>query len=194
MQRTPVLLTNGAYLALIALAVAVVAFAARWPRWSPGRSAVDKLISIIAAVGVPAFVVVGMQLALSLGLSEPGVVLVGVVNGVGGGLLRDVIAGEQPLLLQPGQYQSLQVFVSSAFFWSSAVTPRCPPPLRVWPRSGCALRLGRSSCTSTGAQRPCCGNHPRTPAIHQRHVAGDPFPELGPLGSGVFRLPFACQC
>jgi uncharacterized membrane protein YeiH len=40
------------------------------------------------------------------------VVLVGVINGVGGGLLRDVLVSEPAHLLQPGQYSSLILLVA----------------------------------------------------------------------------------
>jgi len=34
-------------------------------------------------------------------------VLVGVINAAGGGLLRDIIAGEEPLVFRPGQFYVL---------------------------------------------------------------------------------------
>src|SRR5262245_40478616 len=45
-----------------------------------------------------------MQLSLNAGISLPGVVLVGVINGTGGGLLRDLVVGDTPTILVPGQY------------------------------------------------------------------------------------------
>jgi uncharacterized membrane protein YeiH len=45
-----------------------------------------------------------MQLSLNAGIPLPGVVLVGVVNGTGGGLLRDMLVGDTPTILKPGQY------------------------------------------------------------------------------------------
>jgi uncharacterized membrane protein YeiH len=56
-------------------------------------------------VGIPVFALVGMQLSLLSGISLPGVVLVGVVNGIGGGLLRDLVVGDTPAMLKPGRYQ-----------------------------------------------------------------------------------------
>jgi uncharacterized membrane protein YeiH len=65
---------------------------------------VDRVINIIDAIGIPAFAVIGMQLSLNAGIPLPGVVLVGVVNGTGGGLLRDLVVGDTPTILKPGQY------------------------------------------------------------------------------------------
>jgi uncharacterized membrane protein YeiH len=80
------------------------------------RAWLDKLIELIDAVGVPAFAIVGMQMALAQGISIPGVVLVGMINGVGGGLLRDVLVRETPRLLLPGQYSALVVLVACLAF------------------------------------------------------------------------------
>jgi uncharacterized membrane protein YeiH len=62
----------------------------------------DRVIDVIDAVGVPAFAVIGMQLSLQQEIPLPGVVLVGVANGVGGGILRDLLVGDTPVALKPG--------------------------------------------------------------------------------------------
>ena len=116
LQRTPGILTNGVYLVLIVVATVLVAIAARKLVNIPSSARTDKLIELIDAVGVPAFAVVGMQLAMAQGVPIPGVVLVGVVNGVGGGLLRDVLARETPRLLLPGQYSALVVLLACVVF------------------------------------------------------------------------------
>ena len=116
LQRTPGLLTNGVYLVLIALATVTIGVAARRLVTVPRKAWLDQLIELIDAVGVPAFSVVGMQLALAQGVPIPGVVLVGVINGVGGGLLRDVLARETPRLLLPGQYSALVVLIACLAF------------------------------------------------------------------------------
>jgi uncharacterized membrane protein YeiH len=116
LQRTPVLLTHGAYLVLITLATAMIAVATRWLMAVPQWAWSDKLIEMIDAFGVPAFAVVGMQLALAQGLPIPGVLLVGVINGVGGGLLRDLLANETPRLMLPGQYYALALLVACLLF------------------------------------------------------------------------------
>jgi uncharacterized membrane protein YeiH len=128
LQRTPVFLTNSIYLILVAAATAAVAIGTQGrvvvPRWLA-----VKLVEWIDAVGVPAYAVVGMQLAQAQGLSTPGVVLVGVLNGVGGGVLRDVLANEPAHLLLPGQYTSLVLLLACVTFvvltrWSGiAPTP-----------------------------------------------------------------------
>ena len=112
LQRTPPVLTNGTYLILIFAATLLVGLAASRIIRVPKSVSVDRLVDLIDALGIPAFAIVGMQLALSHQVSLPGVILIGVVNGVGGGLLRDVISMRAPLLFQPGQFSSLIVLLA----------------------------------------------------------------------------------
>jgi uncharacterized membrane protein YeiH len=113
LQQTPPVLRDGWYIPLIVLATAIVSlFRQRIAR----MSLVDRAINVIDAIGVPAFAVVGMQLSLAAGIPTPGVVLVGVVNGFGGGLLRDLVVGDTPTILKPGQfYISAAIFVCMLF-------------------------------------------------------------------------------
>lgn len=115
LQQTPPVLINGGYIPVILLATIVVSlFRHRLTQ----TKVVDRLISVIDAVGVPAFAVVGMQLSLRAGIPLPGVVLVGVVNGFGGGLLRDVVVGDTPAMLKPGQFAvSALIFVCMLFLY-----------------------------------------------------------------------------
>jgi uncharacterized membrane protein YeiH len=58
--------------------------------------------SLIDAVGTGGFALYGLQLAMAAKVSLPGALLVAVLNGVGGGLLRDVVANRLPQFVQPG--------------------------------------------------------------------------------------------
>jgi uncharacterized membrane protein YeiH len=116
LHRTPVLLTNSVYLVLICLATVLIGLVAKWLVSVLNRAWLDKLIELIDAIGMPAFAIVGMQIAHAEGVSIPGAVLVGVINGVGGGLLRDVLARETPRLLLPGQYSVLVLLTACLAF------------------------------------------------------------------------------
>ena len=113
LQRTPPVLSDGYYIPLIIAAVAVVSL---FRRQITRMRFIDRLINIIDAVGVPAFAVIGMQLSLRAGIPLPGVVLIGVVNGFGGGLLRDILVGNPPYALIPGTLNvSVAIFVCILF-------------------------------------------------------------------------------
>jgi uncharacterized membrane protein YeiH len=132
LQRTPVILTDGNYLLLIAVATLLVGISARQilkiPRWV----SLDKIVALLDAVGVPAYAVIGMQLASGRELALPGVVLVGVINGVGGGLLRDVLVSEPAHLLQPGQYSSLILLVACLGFVGATRWYAIPATSAAW--------------------------------------------------------------
>jgi uncharacterized membrane protein YeiH len=115
LHQTPPVVSNPLYIPLIVVATAVASLF-RKPITQMQLGLVDRSISVIDAIGVPAFAVVGMQLSLQAGIPMPGVVLIGVVNGMGGGLLRDLLVGDTPSALKPGQfYVSAIIFVCIVF-------------------------------------------------------------------------------
>ena len=56
---------------------------------------------IADAVGLALFSIVGAQVAQGAGLSAPLVVMMGAITGTAGGIVRDVLTNEIPLLLRP---------------------------------------------------------------------------------------------
>lgn len=113
LNQLPPVVTNVWYLPLIFLAALVVRF---FRQRIVGMRLVDNLISLIDAVGVPAFAVVGMQLSLAAGVPVPGVVLIGMVNGFGGGFLRDLTVGNTPAVLRPGRFYLSAAFLACILF------------------------------------------------------------------------------
>jgi uncharacterized membrane protein YeiH len=67
-------------------------------------SKLDRLFSYADALGLGAYGVVGSAKAFAAGLSVPASIFVGVVNAVGGSLIRDVLTNTEPFLLKPGQF------------------------------------------------------------------------------------------
>ncbi|MCW5551398.1 MAG: TRIC cation channel family protein [Verrucomicrobiae bacterium] len=76
----------------------------------------NKVIAWLDALGLGAYAVVGVQKSLNAGLSVAAAVLVGVINAAGGGLLRDVLVRDEPLLFKPGQFYVLAAFVGCLLF------------------------------------------------------------------------------
>jgi uncharacterized membrane protein YeiH len=60
--------------------------------------------SFIDAVGLSAFAIQGSIYALDLNLPLGAVILSSVVTGIGGGMVRDVLAGRKPVILQQEIY------------------------------------------------------------------------------------------
>ena len=63
-----------------------------------------RFITTFDAVGLSIFTVTGTTIALGTGLGPIPSVLLGMLTGVGGGVLRDVLAGEIPLVLRSEVY------------------------------------------------------------------------------------------
>ena len=68
---------------------------------------VGKAIAVIDALGLGAYAVHGVQISMQSGLSLPGVILSGMITAVGGGVLRDILVRDEPLLFKPGQFYAL---------------------------------------------------------------------------------------
>jgi uncharacterized membrane protein YeiH len=116
LQRTPSFLVDPIYLPLIAAATLLMTlFTATLTHIVKGDS-VRKFVDVIDALGTPAFAVVGMQLAQARGIPLFGVLFVGVINGVAGGLVRDVVVRDVPALLRPGQFSSLLLTLACGLF------------------------------------------------------------------------------
>ena len=77
---------------------------------------IHRLIAVIEALGLGAYAAFGTEKALLAGLAAPAAVLVGVINASGGGLLRDIITREEPLVFKPGQFYVLTALAGSVVF------------------------------------------------------------------------------
>ncbi len=89
-----------------------------------------RLVILLAdAVGLGLYGVYGAQQALQADLPLLSAILVGTVNAVGGGLLRDVLVREEPLLFKPGQFYALAAMAGCAAFVLLDVAARQPTPL-----------------------------------------------------------------
>ena len=96
----PAAFTNPVF-AIVAIAVSIITFI-RPTRLSVEkmRSVYEKMLLIMDSVGLGLFTVVGIQVAkTSSGATNLFMeTFVGVLTGVGGGLMRDIFAGETPAI------------------------------------------------------------------------------------------------
>ena len=81
-------------------------------------------LSLVDALGLGIYAVVGVQKSLNRGLPISAAILVGTVTAVGGGLLRDVLTREVPLLFKPGQFYALTAVLGAVVFVTLAVWQR----------------------------------------------------------------------
>ena len=117
LDRQPIVwLTDTTYLGVIVAAVAVTFAYVRWRR--------PPLASLLVAdaLGLALFSVAGAQIAETAGLPAVSVVVLGTMTGVGGGVIRDVLSAEVPLVLRRGNlYASAVIFGIAAYLLLESV-------------------------------------------------------------------------
>lgn len=85
----------------IAMAMALTVFANR-----TRFAAFEKPLLYFDAIGLGTFVVIGATKALDFQLGWLGAILMGVMTGTAGGVLRDILANQVPLILRREIYAS----------------------------------------------------------------------------------------
>ena len=77
----------------------------------------EKLMNVLDAIGLGAFTVLGAQKALTAGYEQYKfmAIFLGVITGVGGGLLRDMMAGITPYILKKHIYACASI-VGAVFY------------------------------------------------------------------------------
>jgi uncharacterized membrane protein YeiH len=66
----------------------------------------NSLLNVMDALGLGAFTIGGMNAAMGLGYEDNAflVIFVGVLTGIGGGMMRDILAGQVPFVLYKQVY------------------------------------------------------------------------------------------
>ncbi|BDZ43369.1 hypothetical protein GCM10025865_26680 [Paraoerskovia sediminicola] len=102
-----------------ALAAGLLIFVAH-----PRLGRMRRSIIVLDAGALALFVLVGTTKALDLGVGLLPSVVVGLVTGIGGGALRDVLTGEVPLILQDRQLYAIPALlgaVATAVAWEAGI-------------------------------------------------------------------------
>ncbi|MDP9867417.1 MULTISPECIES: trimeric intracellular cation channel family protein [Streptosporangium] len=94
---------------LVPVAATVIVFF-----WHPHVQRVMPAVDVLDAAGLGLFCAVGTEKAMNVGLSPLHGALLGVTTAVGGGVLRDVLAGQIPSLLYDRQLYAVPAMLGSA--------------------------------------------------------------------------------
>ncbi|MGB7407445.1 MAG: trimeric intracellular cation channel family protein [Pontixanthobacter sp.] len=94
----PVFWVKDAWVAAICLAVAMLTWLTP-TRWWEG-----KLLDYADGIGLTAYAVLGSAKAMSYGIPPVPSILMGVVTGCVGGIIRDVVAGRPSIIMRPELY------------------------------------------------------------------------------------------
>jgi len=103
----PNALRHWPYLAVPAAAAALVFV------WHPAVTRLRRPIVVLDAAGLGLFTVTGTRVGLEHGLGAAGAIAVGLLTGIGGGVLRDVLLREIPLVLRRGEIYALAAAVGA---------------------------------------------------------------------------------
>lgn len=96
--------------------------------WYPGLKRAQSAILLFDAVGLGTFAVAGTQKALSFGVHPVAAAMLGMLTGIGGGVLRDLLVSEIPVVLRAELYAvaaltgATVVVVGHLLHWPSAPT------------------------------------------------------------------------
>lgn len=111
----PVMFQNPTY-ALLAIAFSVLIFYGMYffqgkITHSKFYELYDKLMMVFDSLGLGLFTVVGVTAAINIGYETTGFlqIFVGVLTGVGGGVLRDIMAGNTPYIFVKHVYASASI-------------------------------------------------------------------------------------
>lgn len=77
---------------------------------------IDGMLKFFDAIGLAAFSVIGLSVALSMGATPIIAILMAVLTSIAGGIMRDMICNEIPLVLQKEIYISASIVGSLCFF------------------------------------------------------------------------------
>ena len=111
MGATPVFwISDNTYIYVILLTVLISVFwLHRMHRFS------TYLLPILDAFGLATFTIVGAQKALAFGFSGPVAIVMGCVTGVVGGMIRDLLSGQIPFVLQKEIYATASILGASLY-------------------------------------------------------------------------------
>lgn len=91
-----------------------VALLARWH--PPDRLGRYRIVQISDAAGLAVFVVVGTGVAIDAGASTVTAAVMGIITGVGGGIIRDMLANDVPDVLRNGQFYATAALAGASVY------------------------------------------------------------------------------
>lgn len=131
---TPAFWTHNPWVAPVIFATALIAW------FTPRRWWEGELLEWADAAGLAAFAVLGTAKAMAFGVAPVPAMVMGVITGCAGGVIRDVIAGEPSIIMRPELYVTAAALAAAVTVLGSALFL---PDVLVWSTawlSGFALR------------------------------------------------------
>ena len=106
----PTFLVNPQILGLAAVAAVIGFFLAGLVKL------VVPLITVVDTLLIGSWVLLGAEKALAYHLGFSAAILLGVITATGGGLVRDLLCGEVPAMVKPGEWYGFISIIAALFF------------------------------------------------------------------------------
>ena len=118
----PRFFTNYIAIIIVVLMVSSVFIVARfWNGWRNPRikAKIDQIHNLFDAIGLSAFTVTGVQVAMNAGFADNAFLCVcmGMTTGIGGGVLRDMMSRHTPYVLQKRIYAVASI-LGALLYWT----------------------------------------------------------------------------
>ncbi|MDA3625346.1 trimeric intracellular cation channel family protein [Saccharopolyspora oryzae] len=118
----PVAFTDLSYFGTPLIAAVAVFF------WHPRLARIRRFVLFFDAIGLGVFCVAGSVKALNYGMEPWATIALGAATAIGGGAIRDVLAGEIPALLHPeSEIYAVPALLGSAIVALLAITGTLTP-------------------------------------------------------------------
>ncbi|SMQ58254.1 Uncharacterized membrane protein YeiH [Altererythrobacter xiamenensis] len=134
--EAPVFWISDPWVTAVCLVVALLVW------FTPTRWWEGKLLDYADGIGLTAYAVLGSAKALSYGVPPVPAVLMGIVTGTVGGIIRDVVAGRPSIIMRPELYVTAAALSAGLCVVGTAIElPRIP----VWVGAALAGLILRSA-------------------------------------------------
>lgn len=100
--------------------------------WHPAVGRFERLVNVFDAFGLGLFAVAGAIKAEEYGLGPVPSALLGLITGVGGGVIRDLLVGRVPVILRHGELYAIPALAGAAVA-ATGVELGVPPLVIAWP-------------------------------------------------------------
>ncbi|MFV0634591.1 trimeric intracellular cation channel family protein [Demequina sp.] len=157
------------YLVVGAVTGLAVALIARWH--PPDRLDRYRIVQLTDSAGLAVFVVVGAGVAVDAGASIGTAAVMGVITGVGGGIIRDMLANDVPDVLRNGQFYATAA-LAGATLYGVLMALDVHRTMVIWAPIALILAI-RLASLKFGWGVPTIGGKPVDLDWHEHHTDGE---------------------
>jgi len=120
--RIPPAVFGNTYMIALAIASALIVFIVSYIngyKFKEINEKIERINNVFDAIGLAAFSAIGTEVALSAGYSENLIfsVTLGMLTGIGGGIMRDIMTDTTPFVFKKHVYAVASLIGSLIYYW-----------------------------------------------------------------------------